>query len=85
MSDYMYLSTEHIKLICELHDFPIDIHKLNIAKLLRDIERDQQFFNHSVVVIGRVLGDYGVHDHHPYFSVKLGVDGLNIKDSGGIQ
>lgn len=77
-SKYSYLSQEQLKLLHTLHGWRVDIHHLSTAKMLRYIEQGQKLFNHNLVEIGSVIGDYGVHESHPYFSVKLGVDGLEL-------
>lgn len=80
LSSYEYLSLEQLEKLSMLHEFPVDVHTLPVAKMLRDIERDQAFFGHTLIEIGKVLGDYGVHEPHPYFSVNLGADGLEFKN-----
>lgn len=75
---YSYLSTEQLKLLRTLHEWRVDIHHLSTAKMLRQIEQCQEFFNHNLVEIGPVIGDYGIHESLPYFSAKLGTDGLEV-------
>jgi hypothetical protein len=77
-SQYSYLSKEQLKTLSTLHEFRVDVHTLPVAKMLRDIERDQASSGHSLVKIDKVIGDYGVHEPHPYFSVELGKDGLEV-------
>lgn len=77
-SEYTYLSEEQLKLISALSDEFKDIHQLEIAKVLRSIERDQVLHSHRLIEIGKYIGNYGVHEPHPYFSVKLGEDGLKV-------
>ena len=78
-SDYTYLSEEQLKLISTLPNAFVDIHHLGTAKQLRVIEREQVLHGHKLVEIGKAVGKYGVHEPQPYFSVKLGEDGLKLK------
>ena len=77
-SEYTYLSEEQLKLISTLSDEFVDIHHLMVAKQLRVIEREQVLHGHKLIEIGKYVGKYGAHDSHPYFSVKLGEDGLKV-------
>lgn len=77
-SQYSYLSKEQLKTLSTLHEFRVDVHTLPVAKMLRDIERDQASAGHSLIKIGKVIGNYDVHEPHPYFSVKLGKEGLEL-------
>ena len=78
-SDYTYLPEEQLKLISTLSGEFVDIHHLSVAKELRIIERQQAVCGHKLIEIGKVVGGYIVHEPHPYFSVKLGEDGLKLK------
>lgn len=78
-SEYTYLSEEQLKLISTLSDEFVDIHHLMVAKQLRVIEREQVLHGHKLIVIGKAVGRYIDHGEHPYFSVKLGEDGLKLK------
>ena len=78
-SEYTYLSEEQLKLISTLSDEFVNTHHLMVAKQLRVIEREQVLHSHKLIEIGKAVGKYGVHDSHPYFSVKLGEDGLKLK------
>lgn len=78
-SEYTYLSEEQLKLISTLSDKFVDIHHLMVAKQLRVIEREQVLHSHKLIEIGKSVGKYGVHEPHPYFSVKLGEDGFKLK------
>jgi hypothetical protein len=77
-SEYAYLSEEQLKLLSTLPDEIIDVFHLSTAKLLRVIEREQAAHGHKLIEIGKAGGKYGVHDPQPYFSVKLGEDGLKV-------
>lgn len=78
-SEYTYLSEEQLKLISALPSAFVDIHHLMVAKQLRVIEREQVLHGHKLIEIGKAVGKYGVHDPQPYFSIKLGEDGLKLK------
>lgn len=78
-SEYTYLSEEQLKLIPTMSDEFVDIHHLMVAKQLRVIEREQVLHGHKLIEISKAVGKYGVHDPQPYFSVKLGEDGLKLK------
>lgn len=78
-SEYTYLSEEQLKLISTLSDEFVDIHHLMVAKGLRVIEREQVLHGNKLIEIGKAVGKYGVHEPHPYFSVKLGEDYLKLK------
>ena len=78
-SEYTYLSEEQLKLISALPNAFVDIHHLGTAKQLRVIEREQVLHGHKLIEIGKYVGKYGVHEPHPFFSVKLGEDGLKLK------
>lgn len=78
-SEYTYLSEEQLKLISTMSDEFVDIHHLMIAKQLRVIEREQVLHSHKLIGIGKAVGCYVVHVSHPYFSAKLGEDGLKLK------
>lgn len=78
-SEYTYLSEEQLKLISTLSGKFVDIHHLMVAKQLRVIEREQVLHGHKLIEISKAVGKYGVHEPHPYFSVKSGEDGLKSK------
>ena len=78
-NEYTYLSKEQLKLISTLPNAFVDIHHLGTAKQLRVIEREQVLHSHKLIEISKAVGKYGVHEPQPYFSVKLGEDGLKLK------
>lgn len=77
-SEYTYLSEEQLKLLSTLSGEFVDLFHLSTAKQLRVIEREQATHGHKLIEIGLYIGNYGVHQPHPYFSVKLGEDGLKV-------
>ncbi|QYW06072.1 hypothetical protein KASIA_p028 [Shewanella phage vB_SspS_KASIA] len=78
-SQYDYLLDTRLELLSTLSGEFVDIHHLSVAKELRIIERQQAVCGHKLIEIGKVVGGYIVHEPHPYFSVKLGDDGLKLK------
>lgn len=70
-SKYPYLDESELQILSVLSIGNTDIHQLSMARILRGIERKQAEHGDSIIKIGRVVGDYGVHEPLPYFSVKL--------------
>lgn len=80
LSSYGYLSESDLECLSELSPTgrTKDVFSLKLAKGLRVIERKQSGHGHKLVDIGTCFGNYGVHEPHPYFSARLGLDGLKV-------
>lgn len=73
------LSGEQLKLSHTLHEWRGSIYTTYL--LLRccdNLNRGKSSFTTTYFEIGSIIGDYGVHESQPYFSVKLGIDGLEV-------
>lgn len=70
-SKYPYLDESELQTLSVLSIGNTDIRQLSMARILRGIERKQSEHGDSIIKIGRVVGDYGVHEPLPYFSVNL--------------
>lgn len=80
---YAYLSESDLECLSELPSdgSPLDVFSLKLAKGLRVIEHKQSENGHKLVDIRKCIGNYGVHDQLPYFSARLGEDGLKVVDN----
>lgn len=68
---YPYLDENELQTLSVLSIGNTDIHQLSMARTLRGIERKQAEHGDSIIKIGKVVGDYSVHEPLPYFSVSL--------------
>jgi len=77
-SKYAYLTNNQLQALSEVTVDAVDVTSLLLAKALRTIEKDQEEMGHNLIVIGKVVGKYGLYESLPYFSVKLGTDGWEL-------
>lgn len=77
-SKYVYLTNNQLQALSEVTVDAVDVTSLLLAKALRTIEKDQEEMGHNLIVIGKVVGKYGLYESLPYFSVKLGTDGWEL-------
>jgi hypothetical protein len=77
-SKYAYLTNNQLQALSEVTVDAVDVTSLLLAKALRTIEKDQEEMGHNLIVIGKVVGKYGLYESLPYFSVKRGTDGWEL-------
>lgn len=83
LSGYEYLTESDLECLSQLPSDggSLDVFSLKLAKGLRVIEHKQSENGHKLVDIRKCIGNYGVHDQLPYFSARLGEDGLKVVDN----